>query len=199
MFPSSATVVRINQIRQVGDCSRNLDPHRLEMPPPFPGQPVCVALTRISSQHTGISPSDRAGRSSPQSLRGRLRKQRPVPHLRRRLGCLLADKLGIELRRVGSGERHTFTNPGERKLDDWMADHAFVVWIEADEPWAVGRQILASDLSLPLNLDSNTRPEHIALLSGVRRKARERADELPIVVDSGGPRRMLPVIALLPR
>ena len=80
-----------------------------------------------------------------------------------------------------------------------MADHAFVVWIEADEPWAVGRQILASDLSLPLNLDGNTRPEHIALLSGVRRKARERADALPIVADSGGPRRIPQVIALLPR
>ncbi len=35
--------------------------------------------------------------------------------LRKTLGCLLADELGIELRRVGSGTRKTFVD-GEHRL-----------------------------------------------------------------------------------
>lgn len=44
------------------------------------------------------------------------------------LGCLLSEALNIRLRRVGSGRRHTFTNPGEIALDTWMAKHARVAW-----------------------------------------------------------------------
>ena len=52
---------------------------------------------------------------------------RPVPYrgnaygstLRLTLGCLLADQLGIELRRVGSGTRLTFGD-GEQALSEWM-------------------------------------------------------------------------------
>jgi hypothetical protein len=48
------------------------------------------------------------------------------------LGCLLEAQLGIQLRRVGSGHRYTFTNPGEQLLDRWMDQHAFVTWVETD-------------------------------------------------------------------
>ena len=43
--------------------------------------------------------------------------------LRRTLGCLLAEQLGIELRRVGSGRRFTFLR-GEQALSGWMAQNA---------------------------------------------------------------------------
>ena len=39
--------------------------------------------------------------------------------LRKTLGCLLSDQLGIELRRVGSGNRRTFVT-GEKVLSEWM-------------------------------------------------------------------------------
>jgi hypothetical protein len=57
--------------------------------------------------------------------------------LRRTLGCLLSTQLGIQLRRVGSGGRYTFTNPGEQLLDDWIRQHAFVTWVETDVPWEI--------------------------------------------------------------
>jgi hypothetical protein len=43
--------------------------------------------------------------------------------LRLTLGCLLAERLGMQLRRVGSHRRLTFA-AGEGKLSAWMADHA---------------------------------------------------------------------------
>jgi hypothetical protein len=77
--------------------------------------------------------------------------------LRLTLGCLLSEPLHIKLRRVGSGRRHTFTNPGEILLDNWMAQHAGVAWAPVEEPWIVERRLLR-EVSLPLNLQGNTHP-----------------------------------------
>jgi hypothetical protein len=109
--------------------------------------------------------------------------------LRRTLGCLLSDQLAIQLRRVGSGGRYTFTNPGEQLLDEWMKRHAFVTWTETNAPWALEKQLLSSGLRLPLNLDGNPWVEAVAIVSAARLKARQLADKLEIVVDSGGPRK----------
>jgi hypothetical protein len=105
------------------------------------------------------------------------------------LGCLLASNIGIELRRVGSGTRYTFTNPGEQVLDEWMRKNALVTW-KIEHPHKVEREILASGIRLPLNIDGNPRREDVVALSEVRLKAQRQADELMIVVDSGGSRRM---------
>ena len=70
--------------------------------------------------------------------------------LRRTLGCLLSSKLGIQLRRVGSGGRYTLTNPGEQALDHWMDRHAFLTWVEVEAPWEIEKKLLSSGLSLPL-------------------------------------------------
>jgi hypothetical protein len=75
--------------------------------------------------------------------------------LRLSLGCLLAGQLGIELRRVGSGKRYTFST-GEAKLSEWMEGHARVVWHVCDEPWKLEEELISS-LDLPLNLDQNRR------------------------------------------
>jgi hypothetical protein len=72
-----------------------------------------------------------------------------------------------------------------------MARNAFATWIEVDSPWAVEQQILNSDLNLPLNVDGNPNPEAAALVKIARLRARQLADELPIIPDSGGPRRMV--------
>jgi hypothetical protein len=63
--------------------------------------------------------------------------------LRLTLGCLLAEKLGIELRRVGSGKRRTFAD-GESALSAWMGENAFDCWMETGEPWRVEAQLITS-------------------------------------------------------
>jgi hypothetical protein len=109
--------------------------------------------------------------------------------LRRTLGCLLSDQLGIKLRRVGSGRRYTFTNTGEQLLDDWMRQNAFVTWVETGAPWELETQLLSSGLRLPLNVDGNPWAEGLAVVRAVRLKAKQLADALDIVMDNGGPRR----------
>ena len=99
--------------------------------------------------------------------------------LRLTLGCLLGDRLGIQLRRVGSGNRLTFTHDGEAALSHWMAAHAFVAWAETPEPWLWEERALAL-LDLPLNLHTNGHHAFRPILVAVRAAARTRARTLPI-------------------
>jgi hypothetical protein len=95
------------------------------------------------------------------------------------LGCLLADRLGIVLRRVGSGSRRTFLHSGEAILSAWMAENAFVTWTEMSAPWVAAHRLIR-EVDLPLNLDQNgTHPFH-GVLSEIRKKLRARADQLPV-------------------
>jgi hypothetical protein len=116
--------------------------------------------------------------------------------LRRTLGCLLSEQLGIQLRKVGSGGRYTFTNPGEQVLDAWMKQHAFVTWVETSAPWDLELYLLSSGLRLPLNVDGNPWVEAVALVKAVRLKARQAADQLSVVIDSGGPRKVSTLVRL---
>jgi len=79
--------------------------------------------------------------------------------------------------------RHTFTNPGEIVLDKWMARHARVAWAAVEEPWLVEKRLL-STVPLPLNL------QVVSALKGIRRAAKQAARALPVVVDSGGARKL---------
>jgi hypothetical protein len=91
----------------------------------------------------------------------------------------LAEQLGLELRRVGSGTRLTFA-AGEEVLSEWMRQNAFVTWLVHPAPWELEKHLIG-ELALPLNLDQNDRHPLHAVLSQVRRKARARARALPIV------------------
>lgn len=106
--------------------------------------------------------------------------------LRLTLGCLLGDRLGIQLRRVGSGKTRTFTNPGEQSLDVWMAKHAKVVWAEAERPWELEAQLIRS-VSLPLNIMDNDVHPFCASLRAIRREALANAMHMPLA-DRGGRR-----------
>src|SRR5262245_25158242 len=94
--------------------------------------------------------------------------------------------VAVLLALVGIGGRYTFTNPGEQILDDWMRQHAFVTWIETNAPWELEKHLLSSDLRLPLNLDSNPWQEAVAIVRTIRSKAQQLADQLDIIIDSGG-------------
>jgi hypothetical protein len=131
-------------------------------------------------------------KSSTRTLRDRLRDHlvgnAEGSTLRLTLGCLLAGQLGIRLRRVGSGNRHTFTNPGEIILDRWLASHAHIAFAAVERPWEVEARLL-SMMSLPLNLSGNAAHSFAADLSRMRAIARRDAAALPVVADNGGPRR----------
>ncbi len=137
--------------------------------------------------YVGISPKapskGPAAKPSRQSLRTRLRSHyrgnASQSTLRLTLGSLLADELGIALRRVGSGQRLTFAD-GEATLNDWMSRHARVCWLESPQPWLLESNLIAT-LTLPLNLDQNAHSGFRATLRARRAAQRQSARALPVV------------------
>lgn len=145
----------------------------------------CVVLGDLTLLYAGISPkAPRDGRAgSRQTLRSRIRSHyngsAEGSTLRLTLGCLLSDRLGLQLRRVGSKARLTFAD-GEQGLSAWMEDNALVTWVEAPEPWVAERELIAA-VDLPLNLDQNRRNAFHAELTRRRSRARAAARTLPVV------------------
>ena len=136
--------------------------------------------------YVGISPKapSRDGtKTSRQSLRTRIRYHyrgnAAGSTLRLTLGSLMAETLGIALRRVGSGQRLTFSD-GEAALSEWMGRHARVCWAESPTPWLLETQLIDT-LTLPLNLDQNARSLFRDELSRRRAQQRARARGLPVV------------------
>ena len=64
---------------------------------------------------------------------------------KRLLKCAVrkAQDLGIELRRVGKGQRKTF-GEGERALNDWLEPNARVAWLACHEPWWIEERLIRS-------------------------------------------------------
>ena len=146
----------------------------------------CVVLGDLTLLYVGISPKapPRDGRAgSQQTLRSRIRYHyrgnAEGSTLRLTLGCLLSDRLGLQLRRVGSGTRMTFVE-GEHRLSGWMADNAYVTWMETPEPWATEQELIGA-VDLPLNLDQNRHNAFHAELTRRRAQARAAARALPVV------------------
>jgi hypothetical protein len=76
--------------------------------------------------------------------------------------------------------------PAEPELSTWMANNAFVTWLEDPRPW-LQESIIIRSLDLPLNLDQNANNGFHARLSELRRDARRRALQLPIVGKGSDP------------
>ncbi|OBJ71046.1 GIY-YIG nuclease family protein [Mycobacterium sp. 1274756.6] len=146
----------------------------------------CERHGDLTLLYAGISPSRPPANGKPasrQNIRKRItqhfRGNAKSSTLRKTLGCLLADELGIELRRVGSGTRRTF-GTGEAALSQWMADNALVSWITVAEPWVLERELFHA-LDLPLNLQGNGHNPFHEVLTGIRAAAEESARALPVV------------------
>ena len=155
-----------------------------------PGVPTkgCRIIDGLPLLYVGISPSappTNGTAASNQNLRKRIRYHfrgnAAGSTLRRTLGCLLADKLGIALRRVGSGERLTFTKEGEAKLSAWMGKNALVTYLARANPWKLEDELIAR-LVLPLNLRGNSRCSFHSTLSAIRSRAKASARARPIVL-----------------
>jgi len=155
-----------------------------EVPPSVPID-GCHRFAGHTLLYVGISPKEpsREGRVSKQSLRTRVqyhyRGNAEGSTLRLTLGALLSEQLGIALRRVGSGNRMTFS-AGESTLSDWMGQHARVALLETAAPWLVESHLI-SELTLPLNLDQNGHSPFREQLSQARAAARATARQLPVI------------------
>jgi hypothetical protein len=101
--------------------------------------------------------------------------------LRKSLGVLLPADLGIELRRVGSGQRRTFAG-GEAVLTQWMAENALVSWLVRPDPWLFEEELIAN-LDLPLNIQGNTGNAFYLELKRLRREALAKSNKLRILAE----------------
>lgn len=164
-----------------------------------PGVPIngCQKRKGLRLLYVGIAPQKPSlhrkapsKRTLAKRLRNHLLGNASSSTLRLTLGCLLANKLRIGLTRVGTKGRFTFTNPGERKLDQWMDKNALVCWLEHPRPWELEVELLKR-LKVPLNIDGNDH-EFVPKLRACRKAARDAARLAPLVADSGGPRRLRP-------
>ena len=155
-----------------------------EIPPEVPVD-NCIIHNGLHLLYVGISPSKppRQGKPSSQNLRKRIqyhyRGNAEGSTLRLTLGCLLSEKLSIELRRVGSGRRMTF-HIGETKLSNWLETNAFVTWVVHSEPWKL-EDYTIKQLSLPLNLRDNEKHPFHRTLTSIRRHCKRKARASSIV------------------
>ncbi|WP_124709604.1 GIY-YIG nuclease family protein [Gordonia insulae] len=145
----------------------------------------CQTRDEWTLLYVGISPSKPHNAEKPSSptLRKRVcthcRGRAATSTLRLSLGSLLADELGLELRRVGTaGKRHFGCD--EAVLSDWMSEHARVSCIVYTAPWLCERELIHR-LDLPLNLAENADHSFHATLSQARSDAKGRADALPVL------------------
>lgn len=130
--------------------------------------------------YVGIAPSSAGSGATLRSrIRQHLRSNASGSTLRRTLGSLVAEDIGLQMRRVGKSERTHFA-AGEVTLSAWMLDHARVCWAASVEPWAVEPAVIGS-LDLPLNLQHNL--GHPFRDELVRRRAAQtaRARQLPVL------------------
>lgn len=153
--------------------------------PPGVAAANCISVNGLTLLYIGISPKapPKNGRpASRQTLHSRLgyhmQGNAEGSTLRLTLGCLLSTELGLQLRRVGSGNRLTFCD-GEKRISDWLAENAFVAWEVCSEPWLLEEQLIRT-LDLPLNLDQNAVHPFCSKLAEIRKLARDTARESPV-------------------
>jgi hypothetical protein len=153
----------------------------------------CITKDGLTLLYVGISPDKVSKPNSTQNLRKRItnhyRGNAEGSTLRRSLGVLLTEQSDFPLRRVGSGNRMTFTHLGEQWLDGWMETNAFVSWVKHSEPWELEEELLET-LSLPLNIKGNKDHLFADTLSQLRKDAIRQAREMPIANEGNQQRRM---------
>jgi len=147
----------------------------------------CVTQGPLTLLYVGISPDKIGKPNSRQNLRRRItthfQGNAEGSTLRRSLGVLLTETSGYPLRRVGSGKRMTLTHSGEQWLDEWMAQNAFVCWLQHETPWELEGELLGN-LSLPLNIKGNRDHPFAKALTEARVQAIRDARERPIAVEN---------------
>lgn len=104
-----------------------------------PGVPIedSVNWKGLTFLYLGISPRTSLSQGNIRKrIRYHYRGNAYGSTLRLSLGCLLSKKLGIQLKKYGSGKRKHF---GEEEviLSQWMAENAYVTWMVFQKPWTI--------------------------------------------------------------
>jgi hypothetical protein len=150
----------------------------------------CLNKDDLTLLYVGIAPKNNC---STQNLRKRIKYHyqgnAAGSTLRRTLGILLTDKSDFPLRRVGGGQRMTFTHRGEQWLDRWMEKNAYVCWLEYPSPWEIEASIFKV-VSLPLNIQDNAHHPFSAEVSKLRKEAMFLARQEPVAREDNQQRRM---------
>jgi hypothetical protein len=145
----------------------------------------CITKDGLTLLYVGISPKNE---ESKENLKRRIKYHyqgnAEGSTLRRTLGVLLTSESGFPLRRVGSGNRTTFTHVGEQWLDQWMERNAFVCWVEHERPWDL-EHLVFEKVSLPLNIQDNSHNPFAAQLSQLRQQAKIEANDMAVAVQAG--------------
>jgi len=92
--------------------------------------------------------------------------------LRKTLGCLLADEIGLSPVRL-SGAKYHF-GEDEPKLTTWMEAHARVCWVDTPRPWEVESELFKA-IHLPLNIQHNPTNAYRKELKALRKAMLARA------------------------
>jgi hypothetical protein len=153
-----------------------------------PGVPIegCLTHEGLTLLYIGSSPDKKGEAYASQTIQQRVRYHfngnADGSTFRRSLGILLAKKSGFPLRMVGNGKKMTLTKEGEKWLDLWMQENAFVTWEEHGQPWDLENKLFHA-ISLPLNIQGNKHHPFAAELARVRAEAIANAKYAPIVDD----------------
>jgi hypothetical protein len=157
-----------------------------EIPPGLMGIEKCYRREGFTLLYIGIVPKTPKGN---RHLRNRiygdhLKGNAYGSTLRRSLGCLLSQKLGILLRRAGTGKKMILcageSCTGEGLLTEWMMHNAYVTWHVHDQPWLIETGMI-TDNFLPINIQHNSQNENYPILKEIRRRAKQTARTLSIV------------------
>lgn len=149
----------------------------------------CRSIDDKVLMYIGISPvNEMSGQNLQKRIIKHFNSNAYSSTLRLTLGVILARESGFPLRRVGSGKAITLTHEGERWLDDWMNENAFVTWYKYPNPWEIEGQII-DGLSLPFNILGNEKHNFYLQLKQLRKSALYIAKNLPVVDQSKQKRR----------
>ncbi len=147
----------------------------------FETMPPKVPITRshfwqgMALLYVGNSPSrENSARNLNYRIREHYRGNAYGSTLRKSLGCLLSENLGIYLQQVGDSGKRIHFGEGESILSEWMMENAYVTWMIVEKPWDIEDELICQ-LNLPLNLKGNKHHPFHPILSSVRKKCMQLA------------------------
>ena len=145
-----------------------------EIPPQVPVD-GCNVWKDLTLLYLGISPSRKTSkRDLAKRIRYHFKGNAYGSTLRKTLGCIMRNKLGIRLQRIGNSEKRMHFAEGEAILSEWMEENAYVTWVIYNEPWIIEGELI-NRLNLPLNLMGNEEHPFHQELSKIRQQCRKQA------------------------
>jgi hypothetical protein len=138
-----------------------------QVPDPRIDTTQCIEFDGCHLLYVGIAPQDEQSKTS--SLQSRIKDHyRSWTTLRVALGSLLADELGL------TPKSKNLRWEQNDHLSEWMAENAFVVWVENSEPWNIEPDLI-QDLDLPLNIVHNSDHPFCKINKAARARQKEIA------------------------